>query len=104
MISPQKSSDLNDPVMRRQLGKASADYLSRFQAKLRKEFDQLKGPQILHRRRDPVVLTKSPDRADICLTAGVEGVPTRIVEVAKDPSILTRIDKTELRGSTELKI
>jgi len=91
--------------MRRQLGRATADYLTRFQAKLRKEFDQLKRPaefciDIEYR----VVLTKTPDRADICLTAGAEGVPTRIVQVPKDPSISHPYRQKEMLEQLNLRL
>lgn len=103
-LSPEKS-DLSDPVMRRQLGKDTADYLTRFQAKLLKEFDQLKRPaefciDIEYR----VVLTKAPDKADICLTTGVEGVPTRIVEVPKDPSVSHPYRQKELLEQLNLRL
>ncbi len=86
-MQPQHS-DLSDKQLRRELGKDAADYLTRFCAEIRQEFDQLQRPAefsigIEYR----LVLTDKPQEADIVLSKGVSGKETtRFIEVPKDPS------------------
>jgi hypothetical protein len=85
-LSPDQF-DTTNPRLRRELGADVADYLSRFQAELRKEFDALGRPaefsiDITYK----LALVKKPEDADIVLSSGGSGEATRIIEVAKDPS------------------
>ena len=80
--------DMTDQRLQRQLGPATVEFLSRYCADLRQEFDDLQQPNefsigIEYR----LALTKRADKADITLYSGMmDGVPTRVVEVPKDPS------------------
>ncbi len=80
--------DMTDQSLQRQLGPATVEFLSRYCADLRKEFDDLQQPNefsigVEYR----LALTKRADKADITLYSGtMDGEPTRVVEVPKDPS------------------
>ena len=79
-------SDAAAVILKGSLGRVEAEFLSRFCADLHKEFDELgKPPELMIDIAYRLVLTKSPGDADISLTAGPDGVMTRIVEVPKDP-------------------
>ena len=80
--------DLTDQRLQRQLGPAAAEFLSKYCADLRQEFKELQQSNefsigVEYR----LALTKREDKADITLySGGMDGEPTRIVEVPKDPS------------------
>lgn len=86
-MEPQHG-DLSDKRLRRELGKDAADYLARYCAEVRQEFEQLKRPAefsigVEYR----LVLTDKPGEADIVLSRGLPGEKvTQIIEVPKDPS------------------
>lgn len=85
-LSPEES-DLGSPVLRRRLGKDAADYLTQFEAELRREHEDLGKPsEFAVEIRYSLGIEKRADAGDIVLTAGAEGAATRVVEVAKDPS------------------
>ena len=85
-MSPEYS-DLNNQQLRRRLGTDAADFLTRYCARIKQEFDQLHGsPEFSIGIEYRIVLTKRQDEADITLSAGPGGEPTQIVEVPKDPS------------------
>jgi hypothetical protein len=78
--------DLSNRTLRRRLGRATADYLTKFQARLRDEYVRLGRPNefaidINYR----LAFTKREDDADIIIASSKDGVPSRIVEVPKDP-------------------
>ncbi len=81
--------DMTDQRLRRHLGPAAVEFLSKYCADLKQEFDDLQHPTEFSIRVDyHLVLTKGPDdKADITLHSGrTDGEPHRIVEVPKDPS------------------
>jgi len=81
-------TDLTNVRLRRELGKAAAEFLARYCSEIRHEFDQLQRPAefsigIEYR----FVLTKNSDDADIVLSTGPSsGAVTQVIEVPKDPS------------------
>ena len=80
--------DMTDQRLRRQLGPAAVEFLSKYCADLKQEFDDLQQPNEFSIGVDyHLALTKRSDQADITLYSGItDGEPTRIVEVPKDPS------------------
>lgn len=79
--------DLSNRMLRKELGRDAAEFLSTFQAKLRQEFDNLGKPaELAIDIRYQLALTKKPGEADIVLTAGDVGETAQIIEVPKDPS------------------
>lgn len=85
-LSPDQT-DLGSPVLRRRLGKDAADYLTEFEAEVRREHEELGKPsEFAVEIRYSLGIEKRSDAGDITLTAGPEGAATRVVEVAKDPS------------------
>lgn len=77
--------NLNDKVLRRQIGIETAKYLMQFQAKVKQEFEDLGKPaEFSIDIGYKLVLTKNPGSADIALTSGAGGAATQLVEVAKD--------------------
>ena len=80
--------DMTDQRLRRQLGPAAVEFLSKYCADLKQEFDDLRQPTEFSIGVDyHLVLTKGPDKADITLrSGGTDGEPTRIVEVPKGSS------------------
>jgi len=85
-LSPHRG-DLTDKRLRRELGRDAADYLARYCAKVKNEFDQLQRPvQFSVGIEYRLTLTKKPGDADIVLSQGTSGsVAMKIVEVPKDP-------------------
>lgn len=80
-------SDASAVILKGSLGRAEAEFLTRFCADLHREFDELgKPPELMIDIAYRLVLTKNPRDADISLTAGPDGEMTRIVEVPKDPA------------------
>lgn len=85
-LGPEQS-DLTDARLRRRLGKDAAEFLTRYCAELRDEFESHQGhPEFSIGVDYRLVLTKKSDEADIDLSTGSGGVPTRIVQVPKDSS------------------
>lgn len=84
---PPQNSDLSDKRLRRRLGRETADYLAKFGADVKAEFDSLQRPVAFS---IPVnyrlVLTDKISEGDVFLTKGTSGaVPAGIIEVPKDP-------------------
>jgi hypothetical protein len=79
--------DLTDKRLRRELGIDAAEYLARYCANIKSEFDQLQRPtQFSIGIEYRLALTKKPGDADIVLSQGPSGgVPFQIIEVPKDP-------------------
>lgn len=78
--------DLKNPVLRQQLGRNTAEYLTQFQAEVRREFENLGKPAEFSMNINyKLALVQKPGEADIVLTKGEVGTTTRIVEVPKDP-------------------
>ena len=86
-LSPDRG-DLTDKRLRRALGRDAADYLTRYCAQIKNEFDQLQRPvQFSVGIEYRLALTKNPGGADIVLSQGAPGgAAVQIVEVPKDPS------------------
>lgn len=86
-MDPQQG-DVTSKLLRRELGREAADYLARYSAKVKAEFDQLQQPvQFSVGINYHLALTKKADDADIVLSQGPAGATVaRVVEVAKDPS------------------
>lgn len=82
------SSDIADKRLRRELGRDAADYLTRYCALIKSEFDKLQRPvQFSVGIEYRLALTKKPGDADIVLSQASSGGPAvQIVEVPKDPS------------------
>lgn len=80
--------DMSDKRLRRELGREAADYLTRFCAQIKNEFDQLERPvQFSVGIEYRLALTKNHNDADIVLAQGSSGgAPVRIVEIPKDSS------------------
>ena len=80
--------DMSNQRLHRQLGPAAVEFLSKFCADLKQEFDNLQQPNEFSIGMEyHLALTKREDKADITLYSGtMDGEPTRIVEVPKDPS------------------
>ncbi len=80
--------DINSKRLRRELGRDAADYLARYCAQIKNEFDQLKrSAQFSIGIEYRLALTKKPGDADIVLSQSSSGgMAVQIVEVPKDPS------------------
>lgn len=80
--------DVTDKRLRRALGRDAADYLTRYCAQIKKEFDQLQRPvQFSVGIEYHLALTKKLDDADIVLSpSSFGGMAAQILEVPKDPS------------------
>ena len=80
--------DMADQRLQRQLGPAAVEFLSKYCADLKREFDELEqSSEFSIGVEYRLALTKRADKADITLYSGrMDGEPTRIVEVPKDPS------------------
>ena len=84
-LSPEQS-DLTNARLRRSLGKDAVEFLDRYCAALRDELESHQGsPEFSIGIDYRVVLTNKPGEADIDLSMGPGGVPTRIVQSLKDP-------------------
>ena len=86
-LEPQRG-DMTDKRLRRKLGREAANYLTRYCAQIKNEFDQLQRPiQFSVGIEYRLALTKNHDDADIVLSQGsAGGAAVRIVEVPKDSS------------------
>ncbi|GMV98230.1 MAG: hypothetical protein AMXMBFR83_25820 [Phycisphaerae bacterium] len=79
--------DLQNPVLRRRLGRESAKYLGEFEARIRRDFEDLGKPaEFCIGIEYKLALTEKPAAADIVLTKGSGGAGFCVVEVPKDPS------------------
>lgn len=80
--------DMSNKRLRREMGRDAADYLTRYSAQIKNEFDQLRRPvQFSVGIEYRLALTKSNNDADMVLSQGPTGSATvQIVEVPKDPS------------------
>lgn len=79
--------DFQNPLLRRQLGVETADYLAKLQAEIHDEFAQLGKPaEFSIDIQYKLALVKKLEDCDILLSAGSDGTITRIVEVGKDAS------------------
>ncbi len=85
---PPEQADLSHARLKRALGKETADFIARYSAAIREEFDRLERPaEFFIGIEYRLVLTKKADEADIMLCAGPGGASAaRIIEVPKDPS------------------
>lgn len=86
-LEPHRTA-ITDKRLCRRLGKDAADFLSRYSAEIRKEFDDLQRPAQFSIGIDySLVLTQKPSDADIVLSKGAFGdTVLQMVEVPKDPS------------------
>ena len=86
-LSPHQG-DMTSKRLRRELGREAADYLTRYCAQLKNEFDQLQRPvQFSVGIEYHLALTKKTDDAHVVLSQGSSGgMAVQIVEVPKDPS------------------
>lgn len=76
--------DLKNPILRRNMGTETADYLMKYQAQLKVEFETLgKVAEFSIPLDYRLMLTKSGS-PDIELTSGLGGQPTGMIEVPKD--------------------
>ena len=87
-LSPENTTSTNNRLSG-DLGPQTSEFLSRFCAEIRKEFDELSRPSefsitIEYR----LLLEKKSENADMTLSSGhSDHSPTQVVEVPKDPSI-----------------
>lgn len=79
--------DVSDKRLRRELGREAAEYLARYCAQIKNEFDKLQRPvQFSVGIEYRLALTKNHDDADIVLSQGPTGAAgLQIVEIPKDP-------------------
>lgn len=77
--------DLDNPVIKRQLGAETAEYLLNYQAKLRKEFNDLGKASEFSIPIDYKLKLIKSGKPDIELVSGKGGQKVGIVEVPKDP-------------------
>ena len=76
--------DINNPILRKKMGVETANYLMKYQAQLKTEFESLgKVAEFSIPIDYKLTLTKAGS-PDIELNSGAGGKPTSIVEVAKD--------------------
>ncbi len=96
-IGPEQT-DLSNQHLRRKLGPEAAEFLTQYCAELKREFDDLQRPAefsvgVEYR----LTLVKKQGEADIELSSGLIGdEPTRVIEVAKDPSVTHPFRQKEL--------
>lgn len=85
-LSPE-NSDLSNARLQRELGLDASEFLTRYCADVKKEFEELNfSAEFSIGIQYRLVLTNRVDDGDIVLTSGSQGAeyPTQIVEVAKD--------------------
>jgi hypothetical protein len=74
--------------MRSALPKATYDYLVKYQQRIERVSKELGHPAEFRIGIEyKLLLTKDRDKADISLSVGSMGVPAKIIQVPKDPSI-----------------
>ena len=86
-VSPERGS-IDNKHLRRELGKDAAEFLTRFCAQIKSEYDRLeRTPQFSIGIEYRLALTKATGDADIVLAQGSAGsASVQVVEVPKDPS------------------
>lgn len=85
-ISPERF-DLSNALMRRQLGKDATDYLISLTDDLRSEYEDLgQAHEFSVQVKYDLPVVKSVDDAAALVASGADGIPTRYLKVAKDPS------------------
>lgn len=78
--------DLANPLMRRRLGKESAEYLTSLTQELHDEHDEHGlAPEFSVEIKYSLAIQQRTEGAAVLAVTGAEGTPTRIVQVAKDP-------------------
>jgi len=89
--------DMTTPALRRRLGKETADYLTKFQARLAQERQRMaSAPEFQIDITYTLAFTKHPHAADLVIASSSEGSPARIVEVPKDPATTHPFREKEL--------
>ena len=98
-LSPEQF-DVSNKHFQAQLGLEAATYLASYCNDIRRELGELGGStHFTIGFEDRLALTKRHDDADIVLTSGSgPGEPTKVVEVAKDPSVIHPFRQTEVIG------
>lgn len=85
-FSPEQF-DLENPILRRQLGREVIEYLEGFQTGVTEEFERLnRSAEFSIDINYKLALVQKAGDADIVLTKGESGLAAGIIEVAKDPS------------------
>lgn len=83
-----EQSDLTDARLRRSLGKDAAEFLDRYYSELRDGLESHQvSPEFSIGIDYRLGLTNKPGEADIDISTGSGGVPARILQIPKDPSI-----------------
>lgn len=92
-----KRFDLANPILRRQLGRDTADYLARFQGEINREYLRLGKPtEFSIDVQYKLALVKNLGDADIVLSSGAAGTATGLVEIPKESSRTHPYRQTEL--------
>lgn len=79
--------DLSSAQMKCSLSKSSYDYLVKYRQRIESELKELGHSEKYMIGIDyKLVLTKASNNADISLNVGDSGMPTKLIEVPKDPS------------------
>ena len=103
-FSPEQF-DLESPILRRQLKRDAVQYLTRFQAEIRDEFETLGKPAEYSIDIDyKLALVKKIAESDIVLSTGQTGVTTGIAEVPKDSGKTHPYRETELLNEVNAKL
>jgi hypothetical protein len=77
--------DISSAKLRKQMGKETADYLLKYQAKLKEEYSRLdKVAEYSIDINYHLAIVKKLQDGDISLTTALDGVPAHIIEVPKD--------------------
>src|SRR5215216_7587285 len=85
-FSPEQF-DLQNPVLRRHLGKESVEYLVKFQTDIQQEYEALNKPvEYSIDINYKLALVQKPGEADIVLAKGEPGLAVNFIEIPKDPS------------------
>ena len=89
--------DLNNPKLRKQLGKDAAEYLAKYRAELLQESASLGNvKEFLMGIEYRLALVKRVGDADIVLSNGTSGNPLQVLEVPKDSSKTHPYRRTEV--------
>jgi hypothetical protein len=89
--------DLENPILRRHLGKEIVEYLTKFQAGIKQEYEFLNKPaEYSVDINYKLALVQKPGDADIVLVKGETGLVTNFIEVPKDPSKTHPFRQTEV--------
>ena len=85
-FSPEQF-DLQNPVLRRHLGREIVEYLTKFQTGIQQEYESLNKPaEYSVDINYKLALVQKPGDADIVLVKGETGFVANFIEVPKDPS------------------